>query len=84
MTTDRRRGDWRPNANETGVVAGFNMHVAGVAAVGGAGWSGLRALARRSGPRGRDGVHGMWARRAPVGRGSARGRVRGGGGTPTR
>jgi hypothetical protein len=49
MTAQRRGADWRPNANETGVVTSFNMDVAGVGALGGAGWSGLRRLARRLG-----------------------------------
>jgi hypothetical protein len=49
MAADRKREDWRPNANETGVVANFNMDVAGVGALGGAGWAGLRRLARRLG-----------------------------------
>jgi hypothetical protein len=49
MAANRRGDDWRPNANETGVVANFNMDVAGVGALGGAGWTVLRRLARRLG-----------------------------------
>jgi hypothetical protein len=49
MAGQRRGDDWRPNANETGVVANFNMDVAGVGALGGAGWAGLRRLAHRLG-----------------------------------
>jgi hypothetical protein len=49
MAPNRRGDDWRPNANETGVVNDFNLAVAGVGAVGGGGWAGLRALARRLG-----------------------------------
>jgi hypothetical protein len=49
MNGRRRHEDWRPNANETPVITGFNLGRAGVGAVGGAGWAGLRALARRLG-----------------------------------
>ena len=48
MLRDEPR-DWRPNANEAPVMADFNMGVAQVGMVGGVGWKGIRAVARRLG-----------------------------------
>jgi hypothetical protein len=49
VAAQRSDDDWRPNANETGVVTDFNMHVASVGAVGGAGRAGFRRFARKLG-----------------------------------
>lgn len=51
MARHKRRAEWRTNANETQVTVGFNMGVATVGTIGGAGWTALRWLALRLGLR---------------------------------